>query len=100
MSDDKWEKIGEFGVDSGQFWIGDPMFIAETHDFSRDWSKDAEACNYGVIGCAGLGDGGYEVFARFVPVKGYGPRRLAELRVVFITEKDIADAAARYANEE
>lgn len=90
MSD--WEKIGTFGVDSGQFWVGDPMWL-EGGIEGRDHKKAAEEFAEGVIGTAGFGDGDYEVTARFVDVPRWG-RRIAELRVVFITDEDLAKETA------
>lgn len=73
--ENEWEPIGEVGVDSATLWIGDPAYLDVA---------DSTRFDNGVSVLPGKGDGTYQVLARYADVPGYG-RRIAELRIVFIT---------------
>jgi len=83
---EEWESLGHVGVDSGRLWIGDPMMLK---------------LGALIAGCsfpAGLGDGVYNVEARYIDVKGYG-RRIAEIRIVLISDEKKAKAEAAIEND-
>lgn len=103
-----WIKIGEIGVDAGLCWIGDPCYILgddATHRFET-WDEflkelgnergpTAKQFHYkmghpglGVCVSTGLGDGHYDVYAKFVDLEDWG-RRIAEIKVVFIPHPTI-----------
>lgn len=92
----KWEKIGEFAVDSGTFLICDPCYIMEenTQPYTKIIEKEfydridtqKENVNIGfredlkglaVMGDTGIGDGIFEVYQK-VNCKGQ-----KELKIVF-----------------
>lgn len=94
----EWAKVGEVGVDSACVWIGDPCYLidgtSEIMD-AIDFEQSAQQYNYaaghaglGVLVSPGLGDGSYDVFVRYVDAPGWG-RRVAEAKIVFITEADL-----------
>jgi hypothetical protein len=49
----EWRRVGEIGIDTGQCWLGDPLFLG-----------DANGIDGGVSVYAGLGDGTYPVYVR------------------------------------
>lgn len=104
MSDKgKWIKAGTIGVDAGCVWVGDPCYLKNGEGPMQDWQKFCDKLISGDCGCfdtngfmqfkyeaghdgicvsSGYGDGEYDVLVR----KAGG--RVAELRVVFITDED------------
>jgi hypothetical protein len=109
MKNDKdWKKIGVIGVDAGLCWIGDPCYIlggkrpkavgADWHAFCEKLSEgevtqfkyDKGHDGLGVAVHTGFGDGLYDVFAKIVKLPGWGTR-IAEVRIVFIDEEQIAE---------
>lgn len=106
-----WTKIGVVGVDAGLIWLGDPCYILHKdadrayeaigkswREFCDKLSDTAHATQFdydaghpglGVCVNSGLGDGQYNVEARIVDVPGWG-KRVAEVRIVFIDEKEMA----------
>lgn len=50
----------------------------------------------GVVASSGLGDGSYDVYAKFVDCKGWG-RRVAELRVVMLSEDELEEMEEEHA---
>lgn len=99
---DGWEEVGEIGVDAGLCWIGDPCYILHRAtpplEIGTDWLdfckrvgfEGATQFNYdlghaglGVVVDTGYGDGVYPVY-----VKRNAEGRIAEVRVVFISEDE------------
>lgn len=107
-----WEKVGVIGVDAGLCWVGDPCYILHKKDkpkaIGKDWhafcdtlyhisddhthmvefntkqyNYDAGHPGLGVVVSTGYGDGEYDVEVR----KTTGGR-IAEIRVVFISEDE------------
>ena len=106
-----WKKIGVITVDAGICWVGDPCYIlhkkpeqmpdavgkswsgfcsrlldrhpdpSPTHQFDHSPGHPG----LGVVVSTGYGDGEYDVEARFT-----SEGRVAEVRVVFISEEDEA----------
>ena len=107
MDDKNWEtegdfvKVGDIGVDAGLVWIGDPCYIQDDspHNPLRDWGKFCKWLEednplhvkaHGMLGVAastGYGDGMYPVYARLLEDE-WGHKRVAELRVVFVSENE------------
>jgi len=97
----KWEQVGEIGVDAGLCWIGDPCYCVTpdcTEHPAKTWTEfcnklhelegkgNTAQWNYkkghvglGVSVSTGYGDGCYPVF-----VKRNAEGRIAEVRVKFI----------------
>lgn len=97
---EQWEIVGQFGVDSGNCWIGDPGYHSNDNFPTKDWDKFVETLDkegYFEGGCpvpgvyqalpykgvmvTTTGDGVYNVEARRTE-KG----NIAEIRIVFIPE--------------
>ena len=103
-------RIGTFGVDSGQVLIGDPCYLRDFDNDDYDGKPDINqigafsysgSCNttrqiesagtltgpFGVdaavVASTGYGDGVYEVFATYTDDK-----RIAKLEIIFIKESD------------
>ena len=99
------EKVGEFAVDAGICWIGDPCYVlpedASHADSVRDWWKfcdqikeaDTTQFNFkqghtglGVCVSTGWGDGMYPVY-----IERCQEGRVARVVIQFITEEDYLD---------
>lgn len=103
-TDEDWIKVGDIGVDAGLVWIGDPCYLQQDspHNPIKDWDtfcrwletdNPLQVKAHGILGVAsstGEGDGLYPVYARMTEDK-----RVAELRVVFLSEHDDADWRGR-----
>ena len=101
----EWEEIGIIGVDAGLCWVGDPCYILhrenKPNDIGENWedfcstfyeheddgfrqySYDVGHAGLGVCMTTGYGDGVYPV-----EVRRNKEGRIAELRVIFITEEE------------
>ena len=96
------EKVGEFCVDAGICWIGDPCYVlpndASCADQVRDWSKfcqkigksDTTQFNFkqghtglGVCVSTGWGDGQYPVY-----IERNDEGRIARVFIEFIPEEE------------
>jgi len=111
---DEWTKIGVVGVDSGQLMICDPGYI-DGHWTEEEFTgggkaknplsyngicqpllkKSATQVNFpmGHAGLAvafssGLGDGLYDVFAKYEELDGWG-RRIVEVKIVLLTDEHL-----------
>lgn len=104
-----WEQVGVIGVDAGLCWLGDPCYVLHKEKNAKDehdrkpkdigdnWMSfcdkvDGDATQFkydlghaglGVCVSTGYGDGTYPV-----EVKRSPDGRIAEVRVVFISEDD------------
>ncbi len=99
MENNKWEKVGEIGVDAGLCWVGDPCYImgedASSHPcktwnefcdkLQRGEKKGIMQWNYplghaglGVTVETGYGDGVYPVY-----VKRNDEGRIMQVKVMF-----------------
>ena len=100
----KWERVGQIGIDAGLCWIGDPCYCvtpdANNHP-AQTWNEFCnkiitldkngfQQFNYkaghpglGVAVSTGYGDGCYPVFVKRDP-----NGRIAEVRVVFVSEEE------------
>lgn len=102
----QWKKIGECAVDSGQIIIVDPCYVlpdkTESLLTEQDYTYDKllklrekdsfrsqtdEIVFSGIAGTgirvdSGIGDGSYDVYARFVDDPDWG-HRVAEVRIDF-----------------
>jgi hypothetical protein len=92
----EWQTIGQVCVDSGRVIIGDPC---NADDACREWSSDTiykldlnECARKGimahqvanaVIATSGMGDGVYDVEARYEDTGEWG-KRIAEIRIRFL----------------
>ena len=100
--EDDMEYVGEFAVDAGICWIGDPCYVlpddASHADSVRDWSKfctaigeaDTTQFNFkqghtglGVCVSTGWGDGMYPVY-----IERSEEGRVAKVVIEFITKED------------
>jgi len=94
---DKWEEVGEIGVDAGMVMIGDPYYTLGDNATHRvkDWGDFCEnhytkekggvsVHPFGIAVHSGLGDGTYKVFVKRKDMGTWGVR-IAEMRVVFIS---------------
>jgi hypothetical protein len=90
---EQWRTIGEVCVDSGHIIIGDPC---NADDASSEWMNndlDLNECARNgvrtwqvanaVVAETGLGDGVYEVEARYEDLGEWG-KRVAEIRIKFL----------------
>lgn len=102
---EEWRKIGHVGVDSGSLMIGDPCYFIDdnwsdehynqivcgnwSHSLKVKFDKPADINSAhegkGIIFNSGLGDGVYDVYARFTECFG---RRIAEIRIDFGIEDE------------
>ncbi len=105
MINKTWEMVGYIGVDAGLCWLGDPCYILHRDDLPdsigkdwdgfcsilskveprpRTWSFDYDMGHEGLGVCVstGWGDGMYPV-----EVRKNREGRIAEVRVVFITDE-------------
>jgi hypothetical protein len=84
--DGYWKKVGNFGVDAGICWIGDPCYILHPNEIPKELGKNwGDFCNniddmkthksfnydmghegLGVCLSTGWGDGFYPVYARIL----------------------------------
>lgn len=71
----KREKIGEFPVDTGMCWVGDPMNALNVFDSNSE--------ELGVLFSTGYGDGIYEVHADIIKDSG-GYERVKTIHIEFI----------------
>jgi len=104
-----WKKIGVVGVDSGQLLISDPCYIDSEWEKEEDFNPDKPKYNFSYNSCCkasiddknnqlnykkghagvgvcfstGLGDGCYDVFAKFETLKDWG-ERITEIKIKFI----------------
>lgn len=87
-----WERVGGLGVDAGLVWLGDPCYIKDgvPWDSVLEQRADAKEHSQGVCVSSGLGDGYYDVFVRRVTLPFWG-KRIAEVKVVFISEEDLSE---------
>jgi len=91
-----WEQVGEVGVDAGAVWIGDPCYIMGDDASHRvhNWDDFCDTLgdkgwptthqfDSGMYVSSGYGDGTYPV-----EVKRNHEGRIAEVRIVFISEDE------------
>ena len=85
-----WSKIGSIVVDSGCVVIGDPHNVFEYSDDQLvNACLEERALPNVVLSETGLGDGEYDVEARYEEVPRYG-RKIAEIRIKFEPTERIA----------
>jgi len=110
MKNEKWVKIGECGVDSGQLMIVDPCYVKDFRNDSYTGKKDRDgmAGEFSYSGICGLtigkemggqiknkigaeiavafssgwGDGVYPVYARIKDFGKDGGKRVIEVKIV------------------
>lgn len=75
---------------SGEFSYRGCCEMARTAERAGQLDFRPDHTGVGVVAASGLGDGFYQVFARYADHEDWG-RRVAELRVVFLDEPDDAD---------
>jgi hypothetical protein len=104
MTRNNYRKVGEFSVDSGQVWIGDPCYLdpesfsvsPKAHSPSSNtkafaaWADTTRKPNgepvqhpLGILSSTGYGDGTYAVYAKMITDRHFG-ERVGELRIVFV----------------
>lgn len=101
MKDQKWEQVGEIGVDAGLCWIGDPCYVlhpdvapkaigknwkefcqrldGEQYPIAKQFNYDLGHAGLGVCVSTGYGDGTYPV-----EIRRDEDGRIAEVRVKFL----------------
>lgn len=72
----RWELLGEAGVDGAHLRVADPTYTDQP--------------NMAVEFMSGFGDGGYEVWGRYIDVPPDG-EYLAEVRIILITEEALRE---------
>lgn len=88
-----WERVGVVPVDTGRIWMVDPCNVpgGVVDDLPGGGGNgEAFALGAGVCTYTGLGDGGYEVFVRYVTLPFWG-KRVAEVKIVFIDEDQLEE---------
>ena len=114
MKKEGFRHAGVCGVDAGSIWIGDPCYCvtpdagehpAETwgefvNILAEEDFPNTKQFNYkrghpgvGVYVSSGFGDGTYDVFVKEVDEGAWG-KRVAEARIVFITDEEMEEDEA------
>ena len=111
MKKTSWKRIGRVGIDSGKILICDPAYIDSSWKFGTEYQGNSKAgnefsykgcCNQtikkgygtlknqkgfpftGTVFTSGLGDGVYDVWARFEDTGKNLGKRIAEVRIILI----------------
>lgn len=103
----KWTKVGQVYVDGGYIVIGDPWNFPKSGEWSTRLGSLLDEAKSGQIKgetglvavSTGLGDGAYEVEVRYQEVPGWG-KRVAEMRIVFLTDEMLGIGEALLAKGE